>query len=84
VDGDVRRLSIGAGLMQAAERRARAAGYDELASGAALANGASHRAHAAVGFDEVERAVHFRKALRAGGSGPERTKRTKRARRQRS
>jgi aminoglycoside 6'-N-acetyltransferase I len=66
VDPDVRRLGIGKSLMGAAEGWARAAGYDEIASDATLANRASQSAHGAVGFDEVERAVHFRKKLRTG------------------
>ncbi len=49
--------------MNAAERWARSAGYDEVASDARLANVVSHRAHEAVGFSEVERSVHYRKAL---------------------
>jgi hypothetical protein len=38
-------------------------GYSELASDALLENELSHAAHRAVGFDEVERTVHFRKSL---------------------
>ncbi len=63
VDPDVRGRGIGRQLMNAAERWARSAGYDEVASDARLANVVSHRAHEAVGFSEVERSVHYRKAL---------------------
>jgi len=65
VDPDVRGLGIGKRLMGAAEGWARAAEYDELASDATLDNVASQRAHGAVGFNEVERSVHFHKRVRA-------------------
>lgn len=58
-----RRRGIGALLVRAAEDWARAQGCTEFASGALLENEVSHRAHAALGFEEVERAVHFRKGL---------------------
>lgn len=67
VDPDVRRSGVGRALLAAAERWARAHGYYELASDALLDNVASQRAHAAVGFEEVERAVHFRKKLAPQG-----------------
>jgi len=63
VDPDARGRGAGRALIAAAERWARERGYMELASDARLDNEASHRAHLALGFDEVERAVHFRKAL---------------------
>jgi len=50
-------------LVAAAEEWARSHGYTELASNADLENHGSHRAHAAAGFEEVERTVHYRKAL---------------------
>jgi aminoglycoside 6'-N-acetyltransferase I len=64
VDDDVRRHGVGRALMAAAERWARAHGYRALASDALLDNTVSHQAHAALGFDEVEKLVVFRKALR--------------------
>jgi aminoglycoside 6'-N-acetyltransferase I len=64
VDEDLRRSGAGRSLMDAAEQWAREHGYTELASDALLDNVISHAAHRALGFDEVERAVHFRKALR--------------------
>jgi aminoglycoside 6'-N-acetyltransferase I len=63
VDADVRKKGLGRALMQAAEDWARAAGYPEMASDAVLENELSHRAHKAVGFDEVQRVVVFRKPL---------------------
>jgi len=61
VDEDVRRMGIGTALVRAGEEWARRHGYRELASDALLDNSVSHRAHATLGFIEVERAVHFRK-----------------------
>lgn len=63
VDPDVRDAGIGRGLMAAAEEWARERGYREMASDALLDNTSSHQAHQALGFEEVERAVHFRKRL---------------------
>lgn len=63
VDEDVRRQGIGAALVRAGESWSRQRGYRELASDALLENTTSHRAHLALGFSEVERAVRYRKAL---------------------
>ena len=63
VDPDARRTGVGAALVRAAEAWARTQGYAELAADALLENTTSHRAHEAVGFSEVERAVRYRKAL---------------------
>jgi aminoglycoside 6'-N-acetyltransferase I len=41
----------------------RALGCTEFASDALLDNGASHAFHAAIGFEETERVVYFRKGL---------------------
>lgn len=62
-DPDVRGQGVGAALIQAAERWAIGRGYREMASDALLDNVGSHRAHRALGFEEVERSVHFRKDL---------------------
>jgi aminoglycoside 6'-N-acetyltransferase I len=62
-DPDVRRQGLGAALVAAAEAWAAARGYREMASDALLDNVDSHRAHRALGFDEVERSVHFRKDI---------------------
>ena len=63
VDDDLRGTGIGRALMDAAERWARDRGFTELASDALLDNSLSHAAHTALGFEEVERIVVFRKPL---------------------
>jgi aminoglycoside 6'-N-acetyltransferase I len=54
---------IGKRLMQAAEEWARAHGCREMASDALIDNAESERAHTALGFEIVDRCIHFRKAL---------------------
>lgn len=54
---------LGAALMRAAETWARERGYTELGSDTWADNGLSRAAHAALGFEEVETLVVFRKAL---------------------
>ena len=54
-----RRKGIGRRLLEAAARWAAQHGYAELASDAEARNRASIDAHAAVGFREVGRSVHF-------------------------
>jgi len=49
--------------MRSAEDWARAHGAREMASDALINNDRSQRAHAALGFEVVDRCVHFRKAL---------------------
>jgi putative acetyltransferase len=63
VDPAVRRQGIGRKLAEAAERWAAMQGCKEMASDAHLMNTVSHAAHKALGFEETERLVHFRKAL---------------------
>jgi aminoglycoside 6'-N-acetyltransferase I len=63
VDADLRRAGVGTALVRAAEDWARGRGLTEFASDALLDNVTSHRAHEALGFAEVERAVRDRKAL---------------------
>jgi aminoglycoside 6'-N-acetyltransferase I len=63
VDPGGRGKGVGRLLVEAAEQWARERGYEELASDTELENRASHAAHQAVGFEEVERAVHYRKRL---------------------
>lgn len=54
---------VGAALMAACEAWARAQGFSELASDTEVHNVLSQRAHAALGFEEVERTVAFWKSL---------------------
>ncbi len=54
---------VGRWLMNAAEEWCRARGCRELASDTVLGNVESLRAHGAVGFEVVDRCVHFRKRL---------------------
>ena len=58
-----RRSGVGAALVAAAEGWARERGATEFASDADLANEVSRTAHAALGFEEVERVVLYRKSL---------------------
>lgn len=63
VDEEARGRGVGRALMRAAEEWARARGYAELASDTELENRASQAAHQRLGFEVVETAVLFRKAL---------------------
>jgi aminoglycoside 6'-N-acetyltransferase I len=63
VVSEARRRGVGAALVNAAQQWALKRGYAEIASDALLDNAVSHRAHAALGFEEVERVVRFRKML---------------------
>jgi len=64
VDEDVRRAGVGRALVAAVEDWARAQGFTELGSDALLDNTPSHAAHRALGFEERERVVYFRKWVR--------------------
>ena len=63
VDPDVRGSGVGRALIRAAEAWARANGYREIASDVELDNDASIAAHNALGFEEADRLVCFRKDL---------------------
>jgi aminoglycoside 6'-N-acetyltransferase I len=63
VDPDVRRIGVGRALIAAVEDWARQRGFHELGSDALLDNLLSHTAHLALGFEERERTVNFRKYL---------------------
>jgi aminoglycoside 6'-N-acetyltransferase I len=64
VDRDFQGRGIGRALVEAAESYARAAGHDEMASDSDLENADGIAAHLALGYQEVERFVTFRKWLR--------------------
>ncbi len=63
VDESARGRGMGRALMEAAEAWARARGCRELASDADIRNEAGQRAHRALGFEEVGRNVHYRRAI---------------------
>jgi aminoglycoside 6'-N-acetyltransferase I len=58
-----RNQGVGKALLDSAEDWARAHGCLEMASDALIENEGSQRAHEAVGFEVVDRCVHFRKKL---------------------
>jgi aminoglycoside 6'-N-acetyltransferase I len=59
-----RRKGVARALVAEVDRWAAAQGCSELASDSAIENGASHSAHLALGFEETERVVYFRRAVR--------------------
>ncbi|HEX3343123.1 MAG TPA: GNAT family N-acetyltransferase [Polyangiaceae bacterium] len=59
-----RGAGVGRALMQAAEEWARSQGCSEVASDTWIDHEDSQRAHEALGFEVVDRCVHFRKSLR--------------------
>ena len=63
VAGKFRRSGVGAKLIAAAEEWARGLGCVEMGSDAVIDNEVSQRAHAALGYEVVDRCVHFRKKL---------------------
>jgi aminoglycoside 6'-N-acetyltransferase I len=63
VDPAHRRRGVGGSLVRAAEAWGHARGAREMASDADLDNATSHAAHRALGFDEVGRAVLYRRSL---------------------
>lgn len=63
VDEDVRRTGLGRALIQAVEGWARGRGFAELGSNVELHNARSQQAHQALGFEERERVVYYRKRL---------------------
>ena len=63
VEESFRNQGVGGQLMQAAEDWARAQGCLEIASDALIENDGSQHAHEALGFEVVDRCVHYRKSL---------------------
>lgn len=59
----LRGKGVGRELMRAAEAWARRHGCIEMASDALIDNLSSLQAHSAIGFEEVDRCVHFKKKL---------------------
>lgn len=58
-----RGCGAGRALLEAAENWARGHGCTEFASDTWIDNAASQRAHEALGFEVVDRCVHYRKSL---------------------
>jgi aminoglycoside 6'-N-acetyltransferase I len=63
VEPGLQRHGIGRALIEAAEAWARAAGHQEIASDAEAENADGIAAHLALGYQEVERTVCFRRSL---------------------
>ena len=63
VDPDIRRQGIGRALFAAAEQWARGQHLSEIASDTLIENEISIAAHKALGYEEVERIVCFRRDL---------------------
>lgn len=68
VEQDARQSGIGSVLVAAAEEWARSLGLAEIASDTQLDNTVSQIAHRALGFEEQERIVCFRKPIKTGDS----------------
>jgi aminoglycoside 6'-N-acetyltransferase I len=63
VEPEYRKRGIGGALIRRAEEWCRDQGCTELASDTWIDEAISQRAHAALGFEVVDRCVHFRKGL---------------------
>ena len=63
VSDDYRQRGVGKKLLAEAEDWARSHGCVEMASDALVANELSQRAHEALGYEVVDRCVHYRKKL---------------------
>jgi aminoglycoside 6'-N-acetyltransferase I len=66
VDADLRQQGWGGALVTAAEQWAVAQGCTEMASDCELDNEVSFRAHLALGYEEADRVIQFRKTLVVG------------------
>lgn len=63
LDPAARGKGIGKALVRAAEEHARAAGFTEIASDVEIGNEDSIAAHVALGYEETDRVVSFRRSL---------------------
>jgi len=63
VDPDLRLRGVGGELARAAEAWALEQGYQEMASDCEIDNHVSLSAHLALGYEETERLIHFRKRI---------------------
>lgn len=66
VNEAVRGTGVGRALVATAEAWARAHGCTEMGSDALIENEQSQRAHAALGYEVVDRCVNYRKLLSSG------------------
>jgi aminoglycoside 6'-N-acetyltransferase I len=64
VDPDLQRRGVGRSLVQAAEGWASEQGFTEMGSDALIENETSLKAHAALGYQEIERIICFAKKLK--------------------
>ena len=64
VTPSARRQGVARSLVDAVERWAAAQGCSELASDSPIENVTAHAAHRALGFQETERVVYFRRVVR--------------------
>jgi aminoglycoside 6'-N-acetyltransferase I len=64
VDPDLQRRGVGRSLVQAAEGWASEQGFTEMGSDALIKNETSLKAHAALGYQEIERIICFAKKLK--------------------
>lgn len=64
VESSARQQGVGRALVREAERWALAAGFHEIASDSEIDNQVSLSAHGALGYEEVERIVCFRRSLK--------------------
>jgi aminoglycoside 6'-N-acetyltransferase I len=60
---EFRERGVGRLLVEAAEDWARAQGCKEMASDALVDNAVSQRAHESIGYEVVDRCVHYRKVI---------------------
>jgi aminoglycoside 6'-N-acetyltransferase I len=67
VEPAMQRRGVGKALVEAAEAWSIAASYDEIASDVEIDDDGSIAAHRALGYEEVDRVVCFRKALTRSG-----------------
>jgi aminoglycoside 6'-N-acetyltransferase I len=63
VESDLRQQGYGRKLVQQVEDWGRSLGMIEMASDCEIRNEVSHQVHLALGFEEVDRIICFRKAL---------------------
>jgi aminoglycoside 6'-N-acetyltransferase I len=63
VDPDARSCGVGRALVAAAEKWVKAQGCCQMASDAELSNNVSREAHTALGYEETERVVRYKKNL---------------------